>query len=96
MQLNFGDWAFCLTDVDDPAAFAEIDLYPNLTLTHLQPGRDDFVYIEVVSEAGQLVLHRTDMNATASIEVSHLPQGLYWLVGRTAEGRMYRSKFVKQ
>jgi hypothetical protein len=95
-----GEQTFWWDDIEfvDPSSIFE----NSLTMTNVYPNpasdvlylenANDFVDVTVYSITGQMVFHTTEVNN--SINISELPEGMYTLQAKGADGQKYFAKFM--
>lgn len=90
-----------LTTVTNAPANEPLRIYPNpvsnvLTL-EMQDGLHGMPEIEICNVLGQVMLHRVDelQSNAIRVNVQDLPEGMYWLKCRTANGKYAMVGFVK-
>lgn len=86
------------TSVSEPLYFGELAVYPNPVTDELSISLPesivDAAQIRILNLAGQLVFQSE--SSERKLGISGLSAGLYFLDVRSASGRIYRTRFVKQ
>lgn len=99
IKLNFGNWSFCITSIDDPVNPKKLSLYPNPTTSLLILGKVEnvpFKNLMILDMTGKVVLNIDQYDNSQPINVSHFPTGVYNIIATSKTGKIYRNKFVKK
>ncbi|EJL70821.1 T9SS type A sorting domain-containing protein [Chryseobacterium populi] len=99
-QLNFGNWSFCGLGTDETKPKSnDLTLYPNPATQLIYIGKaSDKTYkeISIVDASGRLMIQKTNHQYNQPIDVSALTPGAYIIASKSAEGKVYRNKFIKK
>ncbi|MBB4806825.1 hypothetical protein HNP38_002121 [Chryseobacterium defluvii] len=99
VKLNFGNWGFCglVTGEVDPKE-NDLSLYPNPATQVLFIGKEsDKTYdISVVDVSGRLILQKSNHQYKEAIDISGLTAGNYFIISKSAGGKIYKNKFIKK
>ncbi|MBV8326988.1 T9SS type A sorting domain-containing protein [Chryseobacterium sp.] len=101
IKLNFGNWEFCgeLGTGETKAKDNNLKIYPNPTTQFLYIGKEsDKIYpeVSVIDMSGKIVLQKKDHQYSQAIDVSRLVPGNYLIVSKSADGKVYKNKFIKK
>jgi hypothetical protein len=100
MQLNFGNWSFCnLSTGETKPKENSLSIYPNPTSQFLYIGKvseKKYTEISIIDMSGKLVQQKKDHTYSEPINVSSLVPGTYMVVSKSADGKIYKNKFIKK
>ena len=82
----------------------ELTAYPNPTTgrvtLNINPGNETVLHMDLVSSTGQIlnqeVLHNQGVALTRSLDLSGLPNGMYYLVLKTGQGMVGQARVIKK
>ena len=101
IKLNFGSWNFCqnLSTGETKPKENSLSIYPNPTTQVLYIGRESdkkYPEVSIIDMSGKLIQQKRDHQYNEAIDVSSLVPGTYMIVSKTADGKLYRNKFIKK
>lgn len=98
IKLNFGNWPFCATAMEEPMGSNSLSLHPNPSTQYLSIGNgeaDPIMDITIVDMTGKVVWGYVDYDCRQPIDISQWPAGTYWIVAHSKTGGMSRNRFIK-
>ncbi|WP_419869247.1 T9SS type A sorting domain-containing protein [Chryseobacterium sp. CT-SW4] len=100
VKLNFGSFGFCnLTTGEVNPNDNDLSVYPNPTAQFIYIGKESdkrYKVVSVIDASGKLVLQIRDHQYNQPIDVSGLNPGVYFIISKNSQGKMYRNKFIKK
>jgi hypothetical protein len=99
IKLNFGDWSFCATGVNEPINSNKLSLYPNPATQLLFLQKVDNISnsnVMIIDINGKVVLNHENFDLNVPIDISHLTTGSYSIISTTKSGKIFRNKFIKK
>ncbi|MGI9651102.1 T9SS type A sorting domain-containing protein [Chryseobacterium sp. RLHN22] len=100
IKLNFGNWNFCnLGTGEIKKSENDLSIYPNPTTQLLYIGKTsdkNYKEISIIDISGKLIRQIKDHAPGKAIDVSSLTPATYMIVSKSAEGKVYRNKFIKK
>ncbi|HAC23551.1 MAG TPA: secretion protein [Cytophagales bacterium] len=99
IKLNFGDWSFCITGIDEPVETKHVTVHPNPASRFLFLGRagdDAYARVTITDMTGKVAINLTNVDCHEPIDISFLPAGSYSILATTFSGRVLRNRFIKK
>ncbi|SEW42375.1 Por secretion system C-terminal sorting domain-containing protein [Chryseobacterium wanjuense] len=100
IKLNFGNFSFCnLATGETKPKENTLSLYPNPTTQLLYIGKESdkkYPEVSIIDMSGKLVQQKRDHKFSEPIDVSSLVPGTYMVVSKSADGKVYKNKFIKK
>jgi hypothetical protein len=99
ITLQFGNFSFCTTGINEPITSNNLLLYPNPTDQFLFLGKVEdvpFANVTIIDIAGKVLLNIDSFDFSQPINISNLPSGSYLIISKFDSGRLLRNKFIKK
>lgn len=101
IKLNFGNFNFCenLSTGETATKDNHLKVYPNPTAQFLYIGKESdkkYSEVSIIDMSGKLIMQKKDHRFSEAIDVSQLIPGAYMAVSKSAEGKVYKNKFIKK
>lgn len=101
ITLNFGNFSFCsnLGTGETKPKENNLSVYPNPASQVIYIGKEadkKYPEVSIIDMSGKLILQKKNHLFSDAIDVSAIVPGTYFIVSKSAEGKVYKNKFIKK